>query len=159
MDQAAVSGTEKLFVDQYLMPGLVLLFTATTVVLLWALDRMLEDYRRVWDERDMLALGQIKDRERSLWRWAKSVRPSGVYFISNGEAIKIGVSKDVVERMRGLQTASSRPLRLMAFLPGATGRDEAMLHRKFAHLRLNGEWFRPEAELLEYVFGLKRTEY
>lgn len=158
MNQAA-SEAEKLFVDQYLMPGLVLLFMLTTVGMFWCWYSLQGEYLRVKRERDLLSLGRVQDRERSLLRWVKQAKPSGVYFISSGEAIKIGISTDVVGRMRSLQTASPYPLRLMAFLPGATPRDEAMLHRKFAHLRLEGEWFKPGPDLLEYVFGLKKVEY
>ena len=30
-------------------------------------------------------------------------------------------------------------------------REERRLHEKFAHLRLHGEWFRPDTELVDWI--------
>jgi predicted GIY-YIG superfamily endonuclease len=70
-----------------------------------------------------------------------------VYLIQNGRShIKIGVSANPVDRMRELQTASSKPLRLLASFPFKS-REEAFgveqeLHKKFNHLLISGEWFK-----------------
>lgn len=75
-----------------------------------------------------------------------------VYFAQDGDGgpIKIGVSGQVEERMRSLQRATPRPLRLLATIPGSH-RDERDLHKRFAELRIHGEWFKAEAPLLEFI--------
>lgn len=71
-----------------------------------------------------------------------------VYFIQQGRgSIKIGVSDDPERRLKELQTATSRQLRLIAklCLPNrAAAFDlEKDLHAAYGHLRGTGEWFKP----------------
>jgi hypothetical protein len=67
-----------------------------------------------------------------------------VYFAQKGDLIKIGWSQSVRSRITSLKA------RMIGVHPG--GRDvEAAVHARFAHLRVAGEWFRPEADLLEYI--------
>lgn len=78
-----------------------------------------------------------------------------VYFIrASSGPIKIGVAKDPRVRLRTLQTSTHERLSLLATLVG-TYETERDLHRKFAHLRLSGEWFAPSDELLAFVECLK----
>lgn len=79
-----------------------------------------------------------------------------VYFISDGEAVKIGFSHSVMQRLKNLQTNHPRPLELLATVPGPWEL-ERELHQKFAHLRVQGEWFRPEPDLMSFIHSLKRT--
>lgn len=75
-----------------------------------------------------------------------------VYFIEaiGAAAVKIGTAADLKKRLNTLQTASPMPLRVLGTTPG--GRDaEQTLHRRFAHLKLRGEWFRAEPELLSFI--------
>lgn len=67
-----------------------------------------------------------------------------VYFAQEKEGgpIKIGFSFNVKLR--------TKHWRVIALLPGAR-KTEKYLHGKFAHLRIAGEWFRPETELLEFI--------
>jgi hypothetical protein len=75
-----------------------------------------------------------------------------VYFIQAGSSgpIKIGKANKLGGRVRGLQTANAEDLRLLGSVPGGLPK-EAELHERFAPLRIRGEWFRPESELLSYV--------
>lgn len=73
-----------------------------------------------------------------------------VYFITNDRAIKIGWSGSPTVRKRDLQVASPGRLRIIATFPG-TPDDEKDVHRAFAHLRMRGEWFRPEPDLLAFI--------
>ena len=91
-------------------------------------------------------------------------RPAGVkrvYFIQQGEdgPIKIGFTVDLRKRLVALRTSTPHPLRLLLEVPG--GEDvERDWHKRFAHVRLNGEWFRPDDELLQaiaYVKGERET--
>lgn len=75
------------------------------------------------------------------------------YFLqrSTGGAIKIGKGKDVRKRIRGLQTAHDVPLVTLA----TSDIPEARIHRKFAKLRIRGEWFRLNDELFNYMRRLQ----
>lgn len=70
-----------------------------------------------------------------------------LYFIQRGYGcFKIGVSDNPETRLAQLQTASDKPLRLVAKFPmpsrAAAFDLEKQLHTEYAYLRLNGEWFR-----------------
>ena len=73
-----------------------------------------------------------------------------IYFIADEHnRIKIGRSVNPFERLRQLQRATGSKLTLLAMEP--YGRKETILHRKFAHLRIRGEWFRAGDDLVEYI--------
>lgn len=73
-----------------------------------------------------------------------------VYFISDGDCIKIGYSGSALVRFRDIQIGSSRELRLLGYTPG-TMDDEQRLHRMFNHIHVRGEWFKATPRLLEFV--------
>jgi len=75
-----------------------------------------------------------------------------VYFIVSGESgpIKIGWSQDVARRITELQVANAHKLRVLGVTPG-TMQTESDFHQKFAHLRMEAEWFQNHPEILEYV--------
>lgn len=75
-----------------------------------------------------------------------------VYFIQaeQGGPIKIGVCRDPHARLASLQTCNPLKLRILGVVEGVE-KDERRLHRRFAATRLQGEWFEPSGELLEYV--------
>lgn len=78
---------------------------------------------------------------------------SVVYFIAAGhppEAVKIGCTHDVRSRLRGIQTGNHLPMLLLGTLPGDR-RLERELHRRFEHLRLQGEWFRWSDEIAAVI--------
>ncbi|WP_327188273.1 hypothetical protein [Streptomyces sp. NBC_01334] len=62
--------------------------------------------------------------------------------------IKIGWTTELRDRMKSI------PARPVALEPGDIVR-ERQLHRRFGRLRLEGEWFRPGPELIEYVNELR----
>jgi hypothetical protein len=77
-----------------------------------------------------------------------------LYFIHNPSrrAIKIGYTAvDSLSRFRALQTASPDVLVLLGVLYPGEREDERALHARFSHLSLNGEWFRDDDALLEYI--------
>ncbi|WP_328654216.1 GIY-YIG nuclease family protein [Micromonospora sp. NBC_00330] len=71
------------------------------------------------------------------------------------DRVKIGQSDDVRRRLADLQTGNPAHLHLAhaSYEPDAGRRRviEADLHRRFGHLRVNGEWFRWTDELNEHV--------
>ncbi|NJM47628.1 MAG: GIY-YIG nuclease family protein [Alkalinema sp. RU_4_3] len=80
-----------------------------------------------------------------------------IYFILNedSDAIKIGRAKDLAKRMNALQTSSPAKLKLIKSVQVEGVKEahelEQSLHRQFHEIRLAGEWFKAEANLLEYI--------
>ncbi len=80
---------------------------------------------------------------------------SVVYFLKaepNGP-IKIGYSTNYISRIATLKTACPWDLTFLGWVEGNQN-TERRLHRQFHHLRLKGEWFKPEESLMEFI----RTE-
>ena len=79
-----------------------------------------------------------------------------VYFIQGqcGGAIKIGFSFKPAERLKSLQTGYPDTLTILTMVPG-TVELERQIHEEFDHCRLNGEWFKPEQQLLDKIGLLK----
>jgi hypothetical protein len=76
-------------------------------------------------------------------------RRSLIYFIRFGthRLVKIGYSKDHPwKRMATMQTGTPERLHLLGMAPGSP-EDEAAWHKRFAHLRVRGEWFKWTPEL------------
>jgi Meiotically up-regulated gene 113 len=90
-------------------------------------------------------------------RVSKSV--SFVYFIYNQDsnAIKIGWARNVQTRLAELQTASPIKLKLLKTIQLETPTEaqslEKQLHRHFAQLRIQGEWFQADPALHEFVMN------
>lgn len=86
------------------------------------------------------------------WMRPEGERKPVVYFAQQGDhgPIKIGFSTDIENRLKGLQTSSAVPIRMVTCVSG-TRDDEADLHVRFAGLRLSGEWFSPAPELLRFI--------
>ena len=84
----------------------------------------------------------------------KRERAPSVYFIEAGPFVKIGFSMDAENRMAQLQCGSPYALKIVARMSG-TFEDEQTLHRRFAEYRANGEWFRNEGALAEYIGSLR----
>jgi hypothetical protein len=82
-------------------------------------------------------------------------RGSFVYFIQDGNKIKIGFSTRPEVRARNLQTHS--PLKILVTIPGDRVR-EAKLHKRFHKIRVDGtrEWFHAKPPLLKYIAGLQQ---
>jgi hypothetical protein len=75
-----------------------------------------------------------------------------IYFIQSttGGPIKIGTTASLCPRMQHWNGAIPNGLRILAVLDG--GHDhETMIHKKFRHLRITGEWFEPGDDLLEFI--------
>lgn len=70
---------------------------------------------------------------------------SNVYFISDGEFVKIGKAKDVNRRVRELQTANPRKLTILKVIEckdEKTAFDlEHFFHQQFKLFKCKGEWF------------------
>jgi len=77
-----------------------------------------------------------------------------VYFIQ-AEAlglVKIGCGDDARKRLATLQVGSPDVLRLVGvFHADDAPAFEAHLHRTFGHLRVRGEWFRPDEQMTDLM--------
>ncbi|MBW2003075.1 MAG: GIY-YIG nuclease family protein [Deltaproteobacteria bacterium] len=77
-----------------------------------------------------------------------------IYFIRSGKkgAIKIGYSKNnIKDRMGELQVGSPELLTLIGVMEGNINKEKE-LHRKFKKYLIRGEWFRPSAEIKNFIF-------
>jgi hypothetical protein len=79
-----------------------------------------------------------------------------VYFIQAGSSgpVKIGTSPNPNKRKTELQPGNPELLVLIADVAGDI-RLEHAAHRKLKHLRMHGEWFRPESDLFAVIEELK----
>lgn len=75
------------------------------------------------------------------------------YFAADSQgAVKIGRSYNIKERLMQFQRDRGGEVTLLAMISG--GDAELGLHRRFAHLKIDGEWYKPEPEMLEFIRGL-----
>lgn len=72
------------------------------------------------------------------------------YFVRVGDAIKIGAATNFKTRLQSLQTGQVELIEVLAVVP-ASLIDEFKTQQLFAHLRIRGEWFRNDAELLYFI--------
>jgi len=72
------------------------------------------------------------------------------YFIQAGTdgPVKIGVAKDVEQRIKELQTGCPDDLRLIGRIQGNF---ESELHQRFSQFRVRGEWFNSDIRLLAFI--------
>ena len=77
-------------------------------------------------------------------------RAALVYFMAEGDKIKIGHSVNPKQRARGLKTHS--PLKILLTLPGGAKR-ERQLHKQFSQFLIHGtkEWFWRRPEILKFI--------
>lgn len=76
-----------------------------------------------------------------------------IYFIEMEglNLLKIGFTeRDPQDRLKELQTANPHKLNLLLVMGGGLKQENA-LHLAFAHLRVEGEWFRLTPELQAYI--------
>ena len=74
-----------------------------------------------------------------------------VYFITDGEFIKIGKANDPMERMRTMQTGNARELKMLGYYEDYDEELEGYMHKRFSHDRVRGEWFRPSKDLYRFI--------
>jgi hypothetical protein len=75
------------------------------------------------------------------WKEASALHGC-VYFIrdTDQERVKVGYSRDVLKRLRALQTGSSGALKLIGLIAG-DARVEGFVHRALGRFSVRGEWF------------------
>lgn len=86
----------------------------------------------------------------------KNKYPGFVYFVQGefGGGVKIGYSQNPECRLKQLQTSYPDTLKILVLVPGSS-KSEHLYHKQFENIKLNGEWFKPEKELLDEIEKLK----
>lgn len=73
-----------------------------------------------------------------------------VYFITDGEYVKIGIAASLPNRMKQLQTGNARKLKAIYIINAETQIDalkiEGELHKEFKEKQCIGEWFNIKEE-------------
>ena len=71
---------------------------------------------------------------------------STVYFISDGDCIKIGKSDNVERRLKEFQTGNSKKLSVVRTIPCKSPKEaydlEFFFHKMFKPFKQNGEWYK-----------------
>jgi hypothetical protein len=77
-----------------------------------------------------------------------------IYFIKNVVSghFKIGFSDNPRKRLKELQTGSDNRLVLIKSIEGDK-KLEASLHEQFSPYRLDGEWFSPSEDIMNFISG------
>ena len=93
----------------------------------------------------------LEERQNDRDATEPTARQGFVYLIAGGDAVKIGYSEQHPNRSRlpELQIASWHELRLLGLIVGPIDK-ERELHKRFARLRIRGEWFQHAAEIVDY---------
>ncbi len=76
--------------------------------------------------------------------------PGWVYFMASRGLIKIGFSRSPQERAKQLAYKGFKPIEIVGVMLSRCGL-ERELHFRFAHLRVQGEWFTPSDELRDFI--------
>lgn len=77
-----------------------------------------------------------------------------IYFISNGNFVKIGYTASVKARIKKMLTDT--PFDLVALhVEAGTRADEKRLHKMFKHLRVKREWFKMSDDISLYIESRK----
>lgn len=74
-----------------------------------------------------------------------------IYFAESGDLIKVGFSKDPLERLKALYSPNGEEIRLIGVMPNKTRYVEASFHHILAADRVQGEWFRRSKELMSFI--------
>lgn len=91
-----------------------------------------------------------------------AIKPSTrrrIYFVqaATGE-VKIGVttSAKIRNKLRSIQTYCPSKIRLLLVVEERNIMPEHEIHKKFANIRIRGEWFSPSPELLDWIKKFKK---
>lgn len=97
-----------------------------------------------------------KELEEDYYNWFYSKKfcddNDTIYFIGNLQYgfVKIGYSKNPSKRLSGIQTGCPFSLSILKTEQGNLDH-EKMYHKKFKKLNTNGEWFKIDGDLKEYL--------
>lgn len=109
-------------------------------------EHRIYDVKSVFEfHKEEFTIYQIKKKEKVI------EQKSFVYFISDGEKVKIGKANNVESRLKSLQTSHAKELSLIKCIKckneESAYKKEKQLHKKFDEFRITGEWF----DILEFI--------
>jgi hypothetical protein len=118
------------------------------------LDREQGKARQELFKEQIRLQGELEKARVDAAEAAESAR-SVVYYAQRASdgLIKIGTSRRIVGRLVALK-GEHGSLQLLALHSG-THKEEHELHRKFAALRVEGEWFRPDLPLIDHIVWVR----
>lgn len=112
--------------------------------------RVTEEWNKETSHQKRIFLGTFKTKEEAEF-FLNDYNSTGefgsnVYFITDGEFIKIGKANNVTKRMKILQTASPRVLKIQRVIKCKDEREayelEHFFHSLLNEWKVNGEWFK-----------------
>lgn len=107
-------------------------------------------YQALWEEATARYVAEHPPESLSPERRVQA-KPTWVYFMRREVLIKIGYSNDPDRRAVALGAT------LLAKMSGDS-KSESLLHRKFQHLWVHGEWFRPGGDLIAFINHLRGAD-
>lgn len=105
--------------------------------------------QRFWDCLNELELSPVRSKSEAV----SGLNFGGVYFVSDGRAIKIGRSNNIGKRVPMLQVGNPYKMKIIGAIETKDDlRVEKMFHNLYSLHRLTGEWFLvPEEEVLKDI--------
>lgn len=95
-------------------------------------------------------IGYFSTKEEGIAALEQELNGSNVYFITDGDFVKIGKANNVKKRLRILQTGNPKHLSIMKIIEcedcTKAYEIESFLHKIMKPLRVNGEWYRLEGD-------------
>ena len=76
-----------------------------------------------------------------------------IYFIQNGDTVKIGYAANPDQRVASLRSSSPHVIRVLGVMEGSPG-DERALHQMFAQHRIRREWFKWCGDIQDYIANM-----
>jgi hypothetical protein len=81
-----------------------------------------------------------------------------IYAISDGQHIKVGISKHPEKRLGELNVGNANKLYLLGYYAGDLI-EEAYIHDNFSKIRIDGEWMNATDDLLDYLNSKMSSRY
>lgn len=80
-----------------------------------------------------------------------------IYFITDGQNIKVGTARDLKNRLSQMKAGNPRPLSVLATCEGDHSLEQA-LHRVLSSSRVDGslEWYSPSISILRLIARVRR---
>lgn len=97
--------------------------------------------------------------ERERLKPKRAPQPGHIYILQSAHGCKIGKTTNLTARLRALNVQLPFPATMLhTIATGDTTKAEAQLHQRFAHCRLNGEWFNLSPDDITWLCSLTSLE-
>lgn len=98
------------------------------------------------DRQQFETIGYFSSKEEGIAALEQELNGSNVYFISDGDFVKIGKANNVEKRLKVLQTGNPKPLTIINIIECGDCKKayelEFFLHKMLKPLKVNGEWYK-----------------